>query len=186
MAKSAEQRFWLNVNKGGGCWLWSAATDRDGYGYFYFDGKQGKAHRFSYILHHGPIPEGLWVLHHCDTPGCVNPDHLYAGTSAQNIQDAIERNRLPTGDRNGSRLHPEMRPRGQKHWTKQVGQMPTSGEGNGRAKLTEADVIAIRELYAKGTHSQSQVGKLFGVSQARINSIVTRRTWKHLKGSTNA
>lgn len=110
-----EVRFWANVHKTDTCWLWTGVSDKDGYGIIFADGKPMKAHRYSYQLHNGSIPDGLWILHHCDTPACVNPNHLYAGTVIENVRDCVERGRTTTGDRNGSRTHPESRPRGDAH-----------------------------------------------------------------------
>lgn len=93
-------RFWLKVNKTSDCWLWTASANR-GYGQFMFrlDGRQRlvKAHRFSYELHHGVIPNGMSVLHACDTPRCLNPAHLFAGTQAENLDDARAKGRLIDG-----------------------------------------------------------------------------------------
>lgn len=92
--KSIEERFWEKVNRTDGCWLWTASTRDKGYGAFSYrkDGRQiqDRAHRFSWVLHNGPIPPGLWVLHNCpdgDNPACVNPAHLWLGTSDDNIRD---------------------------------------------------------------------------------------------------
>jgi hypothetical protein len=79
--------FWLRVYKTDNCWLWIGAKNHRGYGQWHQNGKAKAAHRISYELHHGPIPEGLGVLHHCDTPLCVKPDHLYAGTQSDNAHD---------------------------------------------------------------------------------------------------
>lgn len=176
-----EERFWASVQKTDGCWLWTGPRDKDGYGIFHVDGKNIKAHRYSYELHRGPIPEGLWGLHKCDNPPCVRPDHLYAGTHIDNVNDAVERGRVPTGDRNGSRIHPEKRPRGDQHWARQVSQMPTRGAANGRAKISESDVRKIRSLYATGKYSQSRLGEMFGLTQSGVGSIVNRRAWNHIE-----
>jgi hypothetical protein len=80
-----EVRFWKHVTKTRGCWLWSNATDN--YGHIYIDNQSVKAHRFSYELHYGPVPEGMYVLHKCDNKRCVNSKHLYAGTPSANIRD---------------------------------------------------------------------------------------------------
>ena len=79
------------------CWLWSAGKFADGYGALnYGSHKPGYAHRFSYLLRHGEIPEGAVVMHTCDTPACVNPNHLQAGSQASNIKDAVSRGRWMT------------------------------------------------------------------------------------------
>lgn len=83
-----------------GCWVWTAAL-RDGYPYgvFCFDGKTYRAHRFSYLLYRGEIPEGQHVCHSCDNPTCVNPHHLFLGTQSDNIQDCLEKGRFNHGTR---------------------------------------------------------------------------------------
>lgn len=109
-----------------GCWLWSAGLGSHGYGQFSLgtvaDGAM-PAHRFSYQHHVGPIPDGMQVCHHCDTPACVNPDHLFLGTQLDNMRDMHEKGRW-TGD--------------------------NRGEGNGQSKLTEDDVRAIRASTESG------------------------------------
>lgn len=102
-----------------GCWLWIGADygNDDGYGRFCLGGRNQKAHRCSWQLYVGEIPSGMLVLHKCDTPGCVNPDHLYLGTHADNTRDKESRNR-------GNQA---------------------KGEDHGFAKLTEQDVIEIRK-----------------------------------------
>jgi hypothetical protein len=96
-----------------GCWLWEKSLDVYGYGRL---GHDGLAHRHSWTIHRGPIPLGMHVLHKCDTPICVNPDHLFLGTAGDNARDR---------DKKG---------RGAKR----------SGEKSNLSKLTEADVLAIR------------------------------------------
>lgn len=88
-------RFWAKVEKSDGCWLWTARVDKLGYGFFRADSQKAHAlaHRFSWALHNGPIPTGLLVLHKCDRPGCVRPDHLYVGTDADNTADKLSRHR---------------------------------------------------------------------------------------------
>jgi hypothetical protein len=93
---SIESRFWPKVKKGDGCWLWQASLDRKGYGTIRRkDGESTlRAHRVSFEIAFGPIPAGMCVLHKCDTPRCVRPDHLRLGTFKDNSQDASAKGRL--------------------------------------------------------------------------------------------
>jgi hypothetical protein len=98
------------------CLEWQAARDRDGYGYFGVRaGKVAKAHRLAWEFAHGPIPDGLHVLHKCDNPPCIDVEHLFLGTNDDNVADMNAKGRAvckpSLGDANGSRLHPESRPR---------------------------------------------------------------------------
>lgn len=81
---TTEDRFWAKVQKGESCWEWTASRKPAGYGEFYFGERVGYAHRYSYELHFGPIPEGMVVDHTCHNPPCVNPEHLRLATQAQN------------------------------------------------------------------------------------------------------
>ena len=96
-----------------GCWLWGGYTGEKGYGQIMIGGITYRAHRVSYEQHIGPIPEGMLVCHTCDTPSCINPEHLFVGTAKDNTQDAIRKKRA------------------------------VIGEANARAKLTEAQVLDI-------------------------------------------
>lgn len=80
-----------------GCWEWQGSCGRNGYGQFKAFGKMVSAHRFAYELYKGPIPDGLHILHSCDNKRCVNPDHLRAGTHAENMAEASERGLMPSG-----------------------------------------------------------------------------------------
>lgn len=134
------QRFWSKVRKGDGCWEWLAGKKIGGYGQFYTAAKPRalSAHRASWVIAHGPIPKGLVVCHACDNPGCVRPDHLFLGTPRANATDAVMKRRHAYGGRNGG------------------------------AKLSEADVLEIRRLYAAG---EKVVGlaRRFGVSRDAIS-----------------
>lgn len=99
--QSVEERFWPKVDKSGDCWTWTASLSRSGYGGFGFRGKVWKAHRVSYVLAYGEIPDGAHILHSCDNPPCVNPAHLRAGTRSDNMQDKVRRGR----DHQASQTH---------------------------------------------------------------------------------
>lgn len=89
-------RFWAAITKiQDGCWLWQGPMARKGYGRFYFTKGKVLAHRAAWELTFGIIPEGLHVCHHCDTPLCVRPDHLFLGTRSDNMTDAYKKGRLP-------------------------------------------------------------------------------------------
>ena len=95
--------FWSKVEVSDGCWNWTAGKFKAGYGAFSVKGKLLKAHRYSWTLFNGEIPEGVLICHHCDNPSCVRPDHLYAGDSQSNVDDKMRRGRhvaLP-GEKNG-------------------------------------------------------------------------------------
>lgn len=104
--RPAEERFsrYVEPEPMSGCWIWVGWTDRKGYGVLGL-GRRGAgrmlAHRFSYRLRHGAIPEGMQVLHHCDLPACVNPDHLFLGTHQDNMADMWAKKRGPSGERQG-------------------------------------------------------------------------------------
>lgn len=103
---SAEDRFARSVEKSDGCWIWKASKDKNGYGIF--RGAVGsvmffRAHRYSYALHTGDMLVGMQALHTCDNPSCVNPNHLFSGTNADNMRDKAQkgRSRVPTGEKHG-------------------------------------------------------------------------------------
>ncbi len=144
-----EERFWAKVDKTGACWMWTAGRFGDGYGAFTAH-RAVRAHRFSYEIHHGPIPDGMVVMHTCDVPLCVNPDHLTVGTSAENSADAARKSRRPRGEKNVN------------------------------AKLREVQVREIRLRYAAGGITQKELAAEYGVSCALISVIVTRKAWRHI------
>lgn len=90
---TVEEQFWARIEKQDGCWEWTGNADGQGYARFKVDRVTHFGHRYSYELHHGPIPEGLVVRHKCDNPPCVNPDHLEIGTHQDNMNDMIARGR---------------------------------------------------------------------------------------------
>jgi hypothetical protein len=146
------ERFWNKIHKKEPteCWLWNSCIHKEGYGQFYYKGKVEKAHRISYILTYGEIPEGLLIRHTCDVRHCVNPNHLLTGTDMDNTNDKIERNRH------------------------------NKGIDHARCKLTEEQVIQIRYRYENEKVSHSVLAKEYDVKRACIASILSRRTWKHI------
>jgi hypothetical protein len=102
--RNLEDRFWEKVDIGPGCWTWRGARNTKGYGRLDFNGPYRVAHRVMWELTHGPIPDGLFVLHHCDNPPCVRPTHLYLGTKADNNGDMWARGRASGFTRETGRL----------------------------------------------------------------------------------
>lgn len=89
--------FWNKVIKTDTCWLWSAAKDKDGYGIFHCESKNRRAHRISWELSNGKIKNNLLVLHKCDNPTCINPSHLFLGTTKDNVNDRVKKGRSGFG-----------------------------------------------------------------------------------------
>lgn len=93
--KPLPERFWKKVNKSDGCWEWTASVHHNGYGRIgQGDAKSTLAHRCSYEMHYGSIPDGLYVCHRCDNRRCVRPDHLFLATQSENMLDAGRKGRL--------------------------------------------------------------------------------------------
>lgn len=197
-----EVRFWAKVNKTDGCWLWTGATHRQGtgktHGVFSWSGKQSTAHRFSWELHFGPIPEGLNVLHNCpngDEPHCVNPAHLWLGTLADNNRDMFAKGRGAVGERHGSHLHgADYLPRGDDHWMHRHPekvlrgaehpfaknpQLAQRGEKHGQSKLTADQVREIRQRVAAG-ESRRSLAFEFGVCPNTVGNIILGRIWREV------
>ena len=133
-----------------GCWLWEAvvAVDRDGGARpgFRLNGKYRQGHRVSYELYRGPIPDGMHVCHTCDNGFCVNPDHLFLGSRQDNMDDMVKKGRQARGARHGS------------------------------AKLSESQVLAIRE----DARVHRLIAQEYGVSQSVVSNIKTGKLWRHL------
>ncbi len=150
-----EERFWAKVDKttADGCWLWTRSC-RHGYGAFWLsDGILASAHRIAWMLTRGSIPDELCVLHSCDVRACCNPAHLWLGTAADNMRDMVEKGRSAS----------------------------ISGENNGRAILSESQVIEIRRLHKAREMGVSELARYFGVSTSNVEYILQGVTWPHLK-----
>jgi hypothetical protein len=148
-----EARFFSKVDSTEieGCHPWIACTTQDGYGLFRINGTLTTAHRVSYEITVGPIPEGMVVRHsnECTTRGCVNPNHLSTGTQVDNMRDRDEAGRTP------------------------------KGESSGASKLKTVGVLDIRKRAAAG-ETQASIAKDYQVETSTISAIVRRKTWRHI------
>lgn len=172
----------IEYDTNGGCWLWTGSPKGWGYGSIHTGGKNRAAHRASYEAHKGEIPPGLCVLHKCDVPACVNPDHLFLGSRADNVADRISKGADPS-----KRTRPisesarlMWRVRRERHG--ENGGV-VCGEAHGKSKLTDADVREIRLAYFSGLQpggvriGMEALGKRYGVSNTAVKNIIHRNTW---------
>ena len=184
-------RFWLRVNKAGPipahaphlgpCWLWTGPVSGPmRYGVLSVERRNVYTHRYMYELACGPVPEGLFVLHRCDTPRCVRPDHLWLGTHTDNMRDSYVKGRRTLPSTKGRPMPPDKIVRGDAHWTRQKPERVARGEGVARATLSTEQVRTIRQRYAAGGVSQTQLAQKYAVSQHAISAIILHRTWKHI------
>lgn len=145
-----KEKFWSKVNKTDGCWIYTGYIATNGYGKTKEKGVTVSAHRLSWELTNGPIPDGLFVCHKCDNPPCVNPYHLFLGTPKENTQDMREKKRHP------------------------------HGEKTTKSKLTDKGVLDIRQRYAQGNITLLELAKEYGLTRSTIGYAVKGATWKHV------
>jgi len=160
------ERFWRRVSIGDSseCWLWTGATTK-GYGVCTWGHNlKAYAHRKAYEFAFGPIPEGLLICHHCDTPLCCNPRHLFVGTQHDNMADCAHKGRNHSGSDCWQVHHPGRIPRGERHANR---------------VLTEMVVLEMRRLYGEGV-PQCKLATRFGVTRGTVWTIVHRKAWKHI------
>ena len=140
----------VNISISTGCWEWVAGKCKKGYGTFWANGRTNKAHRFSYTIFNKEIPKGLFVLHKCDNPSCVNPEHLFTGTNQDNMDDMVRKGRSYRGSKRSS------------------------------TRLTEDNVKVIRDMIRTTSKTCREIGLIFGVSKSVIKNISSRQTWRHV------
>ncbi len=172
--------FWKRVRKAEGCWEWQGAKSPSGYGNLTAAGRTWRAHRFAWIISNGPIPPGLYVLHSCDNPCCVRPDHLTIGDGKENMAQAKARSRLASGERHWTVVNPENVGRGDSHYTRTRPQLIIRGSDHYAAQFTEAQVVEFRRRYARGDISQAELARQAGLKTRTMGKILTGQTWRHV------
>lgn len=169
------------------CWEWAGHRLPHGYGLTSFDGKRTTAHRALYQAMNGRLDPSMLVCHHCDNPPCCNPAHLFVGSIGDNMRDMVAKGRTYAGprnwgafgDKNGSVTHPERRPRGANHFARARPHLVARGEACA-TKLSERDVVRMRELRASGATLQQVANQFGGLSPSYVRRVCLRRAWAHV------
>jgi hypothetical protein len=177
------RRFWSRVDRSGGpdaCWPWQGSFGTAGYGQFRLPDANISAHRMAYTLTYGPIPaDRPHVLHTCDNRPCCNPAHLFAGTALDNMRDKVAKGRQARDQQQGTHTQPETVRHGDEHYTRQHPELVRRGEAATKAKLTEGQVVAIRERHAAGVKT-GILAREYGIAPTNIRKIVRRENWAHV------
>jgi hypothetical protein len=176
--EQTEKRFWAGVDTSGDCWVWTRARGgySGNYGVFSHGKRHGYAHRFSFALAYGEIPEGLYVCHRCNNGLCVKPDHLYLGTAAENSRDAVRDGLIARGVHSS----PFKRNARQVAEVAPPIRLSVSGTSNVRARLNEDKVKEIRRLVDGGHATRTEVAQQFGIGRSTVRLVVNRITWRHV------
>ena len=154
------QRFFDKINKSeDGCWLWTAGGRGTGYGAIKYNGKIVDAHRVSWILHFGEIPEGMFICHKCDVRKCVNPDHLFIGTHKDNMQDCIKKGRFVRSE---------------------ISQFKNGNKPPNRHYSELFIKLILDGIKNKGELSLKNLSEMYGVSYQFIRDLNTGRTFSAL------
>lgn len=150
-----------------GCWLWGSELSHAGYGRFNFRRTPVLASRVAHTLYCSPIPAGMWVCHKCDTPACVNPDHLFLGTSADNVRDMVAK----------GRHWQKTRPDAFRAMVKTVrAREKARGHINSNAKLTPEQARSIRQ----SSNTTAALMAQYGLSRSAICNVRNGKTWSHV------
>lgn len=157
MSPQVRLRSHAEINPEAGCWEWAGGRNQSGYGRLCVGSRRDgtrqtmQAHRYSYSIFVGPIPPGLWVLHKCDNPPCINPDHLFLGDRMDNTRDRDAKGRQPI----------------------------LRGVANGNAKLNDDAVAAMRSLRREGA-SFATIARRFGVAKKTCMEAIKGHRWRHV------
>ena len=164
------ERFWAKVDTSGECWEWTGQRDRNGYGRFSLGRTWHRATRALWALTRGPIPAGMCVLHRCDNPPCVRPDHLWLGSRRDNSRDMAAKRRV------AAQVHPETAARGERHGTRTRPESVARGARNGMAKLDPEMVAGMRRLRSNGW-SYPRIAASVGIAYSTARAAIIGQTW---------